>query len=509
MKNLGFAAIIACLATSFAGCTGTEENAIEETTATTSEALVRALTFDDVPSGTIIDTRYTGVTFTEPLYKGHVYAVEGLSGNGNVISIHDPNDPKWGSIASSNFAAEEGAVDATFTTLQTTVSIDAQLIEAIEAVGRIDRKPYLQAFNAAGSMIAQVNYPDIKPIGWRTLTISRASAEIKRIRFSSQNNWAGLTGCPSATGCPTRMYTGHYAEFDNLRFEDGTAATSGYVGCYQDDPGRALPVQLIAMHATITDCINTARSKGFAYAGLQAGDQCFAGNQLGLVKLADSACSTPCTADTTQKCGGDWVNSIYATGVSPVPGPSGKYLGCYVDSSTRALPIQIYDGDGTVESCVAAAQLRGLKYAGLQWYGQCFGGNTAPSTIATAAECNTPCTSNPNETCGGSYRNSVYDTGATPPPAVPATAYKGCWTDDWARALPVMLIGSAATVESCVAAAKSAGYTYAGLQDGGGCQAGNALGYTQVADSECSSRCIANSNEYCGAPFRNSIWTTK
>ena len=64
----------------------------------------------------------------------------------------------------------------------------------------------------------------------------------------------------------------------------------------------------------------------------------------------------------------------------------------------------------TVESCVAAARREGYAYAGLQWQGQCYAGNTLPPTKAADAECNTPCIANSTETCGGGWRNSVYAT---------------------------------------------------------------------------------------------------
>jgi hypothetical protein len=505
-QNPGITTIAAVA--SLVGCAQVDAVTDETSAATSTEALVQALGVDDVPSGTAIDARYTGVTFSEPLHGGHIYAVQSLAGNNNVISIHTPNDPTWGLLGGSNFAAEEGAVNATFGTLQKSVSVDARLIEAIEVVGKIDKKPYLEAYNSSGKLIASTYYPGTTALGWRTLTITRSTADIKRVRFSSQNNWAGMS-CPSDPSCPSRMYSGHYGEFDNLRYDDGRSATSGYVGCYQDAPGRALPFQLAGSNATVTSCVNAVRAMGYAYAGLQAGGQCFAGNQLGLVKLDESACSTVCSADPAHICGGSWINSVYATGVAPVPGVSGKYLGCYVDDTTRALPDEIFDTQATVENCVAAAQIRGLRYAGLQWYGQCFAGSTLGFSTANAGDCNTKCDANQNEMCGGPLRNSVYDTGATAPPAVPSSAYKGCYTDDWGRALPTLLMPDGATVESCVAAAKNAGYSYAGVQAGGQCFGGNTLGYSKVADSDCSSPCISNPNEACGGSFRNSIWAAK
>jgi hypothetical protein len=105
---------------------------------------------------------------------------------------------------------------------------------------------------------------------------------------------------------------------------------------------------------------------------------------------------------------------VYATGVVPPAPPVGTYVGCFGDSSQRALPVQIRSSGATVESCVAAARARRLSYAGLQWYGQCLAGHTLGRTQVPAANettsCNARCDANANEWCGGSWYNSVWRT---------------------------------------------------------------------------------------------------
>jgi hypothetical protein len=90
--------------------------------------------------------------------------------------------------------------------------------------------------------------------------------------------------------------------------------------------------------------------------------------------------------------------------------PPFSYLGCYTDDASRALPILLLNSGATVESCVAAAQAQGLTFAGLQYFGQCFGGNNLGPTYTKApgSECNTPCSANSGEICGGAWRNSIY-----------------------------------------------------------------------------------------------------
>jgi WSC domain-containing protein/List-Bact-rpt repeat protein len=87
--------------------------------------------------------------------------------------------------------------------------------------------------------------------------------------------------------------------------------------------------------------------------------------------------------------------------------PSG-YLGCYTDDTTRALPNLLGSSNETVESCKQKASNAGYAYAGLQWYGQCWAGNNLGYTRVPDGQCNTLCTANQNEVCGGAWHNSIY-----------------------------------------------------------------------------------------------------
>lgn len=176
------------------------------------------------------------------------------------------------------------------------------------------------------------------------------------------------------------------------------------------------------------------------------------------------------------------------------------YLGCYVDGSPRQLPY--YMGDlKDAEGCKAIARSYGFRYAGTQYGGQCFIGPSLTGTKVADSECTMPCDINHAETCGNAWRNSVYDS--------QVGVYQGCFTDGGAggRALPVYL-GDMYKRETCVEAAASLGYKYAGLQYFGQCFAGNSLGFTQVADSECSVPCDVDHSQTCGNAYRNQIYST-
>ncbi|MEQ1878348.1 MAG: WSC domain-containing protein [Bdellovibrionia bacterium] len=91
------------------------------------------------------------------------------------------------------------------------------------------------------------------------------------------------------------------------------------------------------------------------------------------------------------------------------PPPTGDYQGCWSDDENRALPYHL-GGGHTIESCINSARAIGVPYAGLQWYGECFGGYNLAYSQVGDEECNTPCNANPSQMCGGAWRNSIYST---------------------------------------------------------------------------------------------------
>ena len=175
-----------------------------------------------VASGTNINSVYNGlgVTFSSVVSASlNAYAVTALNpatadaGHGNVVSLFDTAG------FGSTFAAEEGAVKATFSTLQSDVSIDARMIEAIEILGNNSRTAFLEAFDSSNNLLGSVvHYPftwetagiwdTTHSAPWETLSISHSTADISYVLFSSQANCLGCT----------RGQGGVFSEFDNLTF---------------------------------------------------------------------------------------------------------------------------------------------------------------------------------------------------------------------------------------------------------------------------------------------------
>lgn len=127
-----------------------------------------------------------------------------------------------------------------------------------------------------------------------------------------------------------------------------------------------------------------------------------------------------------------FTDDFVAPVMSPPPPPPPSYVGCFTDDPNRALPYWL-GSVGDVGTCVNLARANGLAYAGLQWYGECWGGNELRYTQVGDWECDTPCAS--GEMCGGGWRNSIYATGSTPPPPggsmQPDSAVRGCSNWSW------------------------------------------------------------------------------
>jgi WSC domain len=287
---------------------------------------------------------------------------------------------------------------------------------------------------------------------------------------------------------------------------DGTpTGPPGFQGCFADSSSRTLPVLLYRGYDnTIENCKTLCGTSMFSFAGLQNGNECWCGDNLPSPKLTETSCAMVCSGNPNQICGMGWMNSIYATGVQKSSG----YAGCFVDSSARILPVVVYaDDKNTVERCKSsclAAPSGPYKYAGVQHGNECWCGNTNLDTLQKVEDtsCSMRCTGSSSQYCGAAWRNSIY-----------ATGYVGCYEDSYSRTLPVVVYAdNQNTVELCKSScltASSGSYKFAGLQNGNECWCGNSVPTAQIfTDNLCSSRCTGNLNQFCGAAWKNSVYST-
>ncbi len=105
----------------------------------------------------------------------------------------------------------------------------------------------------------------------------------------------------------------------------------------------------------------------------------------------------------------------------------------------------------------------GYQYAGLQYYHQCFAGNSyGKYGKRPDNECKHKCRKDGSRTCGGTWRNEVF---RLVKKTITTAEYKpiygekplGCFKDTGKRDLP-KLIGSSMSPRDCFKAAMSHGY---------------------------------------------------
>ncbi|KAF8993377.1 WSC domain-containing protein, partial [Cyathus striatus] len=112
-------------------------------------------------------------------------------------------------------------------------------------------------------------------------------------------------------------------------------------------------------------------------------------------------------------------------------------LGCYTDStSSRTLSTSSYTSltAMTPLSCVQFCNAGNYKYAGVEYARvHCDNVIHSPGAPADAGNCNTACTGDPTQACGGSDRIFIYSssgTVVTPGPSIKQSVgtwvYKGC-----------------------------------------------------------------------------------
>jgi hypothetical protein len=84
------------------------------------------------------------------------------------------------------------------------------------------------------------------------------------------------------------------------------------------------------------------------------------------------------------------------------------YLGCFQDQPKRDLDgHNFYDRNMTTQLCISTCRDKGFSHAGTQYSSYCFCGNKFGAS-GKSDNCNAKCTGNRDETCGGTWANSVY-----------------------------------------------------------------------------------------------------
>ncbi|KAG0636289.1 hypothetical protein HOY80DRAFT_891585 [Tuber brumale] len=207
--------------------------------------------------------------------------------------------------------------------------------------------------------------------------------------------------------------------------------------------------------------------------------------------------------------------STSASGTTSATPTAWSYLGCANETDPRALNGgRLTSESMTVTKCQAFCIDRNLTLSGLEAGNECYCGTAlqSHSTLGFTG-CNTVCSGNSSETCGGSDRLSVYNYTLTDPPAVAHVAAvetyitQGCYTGDALSGFS-FTNSTGMTVELCVGACRGKNSTYAGLESGEQCHCGTtvASSASRLSDAECDVPCKGNVREYCGAVNKLSLY---
>ncbi|KAF7329976.1 putative fungistatic metabolite [Mycena kentingensis (nom. inval.)] len=313
-------------------------------------------------------------------------------------------------------------------------------------------------------------------------------------------------------------------------------------GCLREpSSGRALTgYSFTSGSMTVTSCVAKCDSLGYRYAAAEYGSECycgnsFAGGDLGGGTVAPAGeCNMACAGDATQICGAGWRMSAYElkpnTTVAPVLPSAWSYSGCVREATAgRTLTGYSYtDGGLTIDKCVATCNTKGFSIAGAQYSSECYCGNSFQATdkdggaAAPATDCKMPCAGESTQTCGDSFRLSIYTKNTTTTtPTTPTTnttdpnayAYVGCLQEPANGRLLTgySFTNGKLTVELCQSTCKGRGFTYYGVEYGNECYCGT--GYSapvvKANEADCSMPCAGNSAQKCGAGFRINVYSTE
>lgn len=94
-----------------------------------------------------------------------------------------------------------------------------------------------------------------------------------------------------------------------------------------------------------------------------------------------------------------------------------RYVGCYIDSENPALPrdnVLENQTSMTLFKCFNYCRSKSKRYAAIQAGYSCTCGDDGAryyvyGLASSDTQCNSPCTGNTLQMCGGKERNSVYD----------------------------------------------------------------------------------------------------
>lgn len=208
------------------------------------------------------------------------------------------------------------------------------------------------------------------------------------------------------------------------------------LGCYTDSVSfRALDINTQVPGGPSGQspeaCTAACIAHDLAFAGVEFGGECWCGafiNNGQTLASNQALCSMPCNGAPGEICGGaDGINIYDCTAALPAPVSYNGCapLGCYTDSvslRTLATNTQVVGGPNNQgpDVCTAACKAAGFRYAGNEYGGECWCGNSLDNGGGPAPDlneqCQMPCHGDSSLFCGGPDRLTLFDCSPPAPP---------------------------------------------------------------------------------------------
>ncbi|XP_039514144.1 WSC domain-containing protein 2 [Pimephales promelas] len=200
--------------------------------------------------------------------------------------------------------------------------------------------------------------------------------------------------------------------------DDGRAK---YTGCYVDDTQkRALRGVSFFDYKkmTVFRCQDNCAERGYLYAGLEFGAECYCGHKIQAANVSESECNMECKGEKSNLCGGPNRLSIYRLELSQESARrygSAIFKGCFKrpENVTLALPVSAVIQNMSVDKCVDLCTEKEFSLAALGGE-QCHCGFPTPLFTLHEREdeelCLQRCFGEDFESCGNKDFFVVYQT---------------------------------------------------------------------------------------------------
>lgn len=191
-------------------------------------------------------------------------------------------------------------------------------------------------------------------------------------------------------------------------------------GCFADSSDNRLLDSgsfTDAAGMTVAQCVSLAGPS--KYATVEFHSECYWGSTLSRAQISDASCDAACAGDSTEFCGGTWAANVYLNEnfVPPAVVPSSgtfRSRACFTDGTYPRLLSSGHStdyGSMTVAKCISLAG-PSYKYAAIEFYGECYWGNTLALSQTADSSCDAACAGDSTQLCGGTWVANVYENSA-------------------------------------------------------------------------------------------------